>query len=49
VKVVSPERVEQIIEQVIEHQEQTEPPPTTQPDCDQGSPEGRIRASLGFS
>ena len=39
VKVVSPEQVEQIIERVIEHQEQTEPPPTTQPDYDQGSPE----------
>jgi hypothetical protein len=37
VKVVTPDQVEHIIEQVIEHQqsEQSEPPATTQPDCDQ--------------
>jgi hypothetical protein len=37
VKVVTPDQVEHIIEQVIEHQqsEQPESPPTTQPDCDQ--------------
>ncbi len=33
VEVVSPDQVEQIIERVIEHTEQTEPPPTTEPDC----------------
>jgi hypothetical protein len=33
VEVVSPDQVEQIIERVIEHTEQSEPPPTTEPDC----------------
>ena len=33
VEVVSPDQVEQIIERVIEHTEQSEPPSTTEPDC----------------
>jgi hypothetical protein len=33
VEVVSPNQVEQIIERVIEHAEQPEPPSTTEPDC----------------
>lgn len=33
VEVVSPDQVEQIIERVIEHTEQPEPPSTTEPDC----------------
>jgi hypothetical protein len=33
VEVVSPDQVERIIERVIEHTEQSEPPSTTEPDC----------------
>lgn len=33
VEVVSPDQVEHIIERVIERQQQTEPPSTTEPDC----------------
>ena len=33
VEVVSPDQVEQIIERVIEHTEQSELPPPTEPDC----------------
>jgi hypothetical protein len=33
VEVVSPDQVEQIIERVMEHTEQPEPPSTTEPDC----------------
>jgi hypothetical protein len=33
-QVITPEQVERIIDQVIEHQQQPEPPPTTDPDCE---------------
>jgi hypothetical protein len=44
VVVATPDQVEQIIERVVEQVErdqQPEPPPTTQPDCDQEPDKGQ--------